>query len=107
MAQIILMVQPLLVFSERMAMGCATWQAMSGSGQVAFLVAFALSAAAAGAATSTAVLSRAGTTATRSACTTTSGSGFVVECFSFWIFRNPLLFVLLHFAKGYRGVAPV
>jgi len=85
---------------------------MCGNGQtvaitLVVIMAIASSAAAVGTTTATAARSRTGTTTTRSARTAALDFVCVVElCFA-WIFRYPLHFVLLHFAKGYRGEAPV
>jgi hypothetical protein len=70
MVRLTQMAQPLLVRLGRMATGCAIWQAMYGSGQVVVItqvavMAIAFSTAAAGASTTTTVLSRSGTAASR------------------------------------------
>jgi len=92
------MAQPLLVLLARTVMVCAIWQEMSLSGQaIPITVTVTFFAAAAGTPSTTTVPSRAGTSTARTTWTTSTGFGCVVECFSLWIFRNPMFFFLLPF----------
>jgi hypothetical protein len=77
------------------AMGCAIWLAMCGSGQVAAIMKIAtlkiaLSAAAVGSPSTTTVLSRAGPTSARAACTVPQDFVSVVESFFARSFRYTL-----------------